>query len=564
MIAVKVNRLLMVKRFVAVLMLFGSFFKDFVALRIKKKVRRRRVTESDYRAVYTSQAKRFRKKADQLGGLLIKLGQFISVHVDVLPEEYTKELSDLQDAASAASFSEIEGIIAAELGATGLTLQKEPLASASLGQVHKAILPDGNVVAVKVLKPNIDRLVSTDLLALRWVTEAARRYTRWGREYDLLSIFKEFEHTTKRELDLKGEGQNAQRLAQELVVFDDVLVPKIYWDFTSRRVLTMEYMEGVKVNEYNTLSSWEIDRNKLSGRLFEVFWHQVMETEFFHADPHPGNILVNSKGQLILLDFGMVSSISAGQKQEFFQLMAALIASDSRQFSLALEKLGFVRAGVERGQLEEAMEFLLNAVKDMGEGQEMAEEVRGFLYSQPFQLPANVLFLGKTFSTLMGVCYGLDNDFNFMKSVTESLGIGGSENKNAGFTWGKEAFNLKAVLIRLREFYDIPRHVVGLEKELRSLGENQTDQLANLQKLLNGIIWAILAVGSGLIAAILHAADKPGAEMGWMAMLLFGGILFISLFAKRPPKRINRRRIARHKEEDNAPPPGFAKPKFHP
>ncbi len=561
-----VNRLVLIKRFLIVLAMFGGFFKDFTVLRLKRKLHLGLIDDNDYRVIYASQARRFRQKANDLGGLLIKLGQFISVHVDVLPEEYTKELANLQDAAAAAEFSDISRIIEMELGNKDWVLEKTPLASASLGQVHKALLPDGDVVAVKVLKPDIDRLIVTDLLALRWVTAAARRFTAWGKDYDLVSIYREFEETTKRELDLHQEGLSAERIGRDISGFDNVLVPKIYWDYSSNRVLTMEFMDGVKITDKSILTAWDVKERDLSGQLFQVFWYQVMETGFFHADPHPGNIFVNQGGQLILLDFGMVGNIGSQQKQQLFELMTALMAGDGAKCSFYIDQLGFVRREVAREQLEQAMEFMLAAAKDMGNGQEITEEVRQFLYSQPFQLPANILFLGKTFSTLMGVCYGLDNGFDFMNQVTKGLGIDGGEKSSFGFSNLQRG--LSEILSRLKKLYDTPKRLDGLALEIKRLGQHQKEQMVRLQGLLYSMLWAVLTAGSGLIAVVLYTNDKPGAEIGWAVTVVFGGVLFISLMgskanSKSRSRRIDRRRHRRRGEGKSAL-PGIEKPKFHP
>ena len=271
--------------------------------------------------VYMRQARQFRETAERLGGLIIKLGQYLSVRVDMLPREYTDELSTLQDSVPPVPYGDIAGVFEESSGTTVdeafATFEREPLAAASLGQVHGATLASGRRVAVKILRPHIAETIETDLAALKTIFGMAQRHTKLGATIDFDQLYAEFERTVSAELDLVREGKSAEAVRDNLRDFPNVAIPDIQWEQSSSKVLTMEYMEGVSISDIAALDALGVDRAQLATDLIDVFAEMILYNGLFHADPHPGNVHVRSDGTIVLLDFGMMGSITDDMRDGF-------------------------------------------------------------------------------------------------------------------------------------------------------------------------------------------------------------------------------------------------------
>ena len=282
---------------------------------------------------YARQARRFREVAEGLGGLIIKLGQYLSVRVDMLPREYTEELSALQDSVPPVPFEDIADVFEKSVGATVgevfATFEREPLAAASLGQVHEATLVSGQRVAVKILRPHIAETIETDLAALKTIFGMAQRYTRLGDTIDFDQLYGEFERTVSAELDLMREGRSAEAVREKLHDFPNVAVPDIHWETSSSEVLTMEYMEGVSISDIGALDAMGIDRAQLATDLIDVFAEMILYDGLFHADPHPGNVHVQAGGTIVLLDFGMMGTITDDMRKGFMGVVTAIFSRDA-------------------------------------------------------------------------------------------------------------------------------------------------------------------------------------------------------------------------------------------
>src|SRR5438270_2267404 len=281
----------------------------------------------------------FRQTALELGVLMIKLGQFLSSRADLLPEKARAVLASLQDEVPAEPFSHVVSVIETELGQPVehifSTLERKATAAASLGQVHKGVLAStGEEVAVKVQRPNIDQLVRMDLSSLKFVIRVIMRFFDTGTFIDLKGVYREFERTVYEEIDYVTEAANCKRF-QEMFKHDpSIYIPRVYEAYTTRRLLVLEWVNGIKINDYAGLEAQGIDRLEVANRTVQAYFHQFFEEGFFHADPHPGNIFVKhgmpgTDPIIEFVDFGMVGTITSSMKQAMREVFLSLVTRDT-------------------------------------------------------------------------------------------------------------------------------------------------------------------------------------------------------------------------------------------
>lgn len=394
-------------------------------------------------ALYTRQARRFVAFAVDMGGLIVKLGQFLSVRIDLLPKEYIDELSQLQDALPAVPTDQIVSVIEAELGRPldqiYASFDPTPLAAASLGQVHRASLPDGQTVAVKVLRPGIDDLVKTDLRSLRAILRLVDRVTRLSQFMDVADLEADFTTTFSNELDYAKEGQYAEIFQRNLLMNAHVDVPQVFWEYSTHRVLTLEFMDGVRIDDLAAIDAAGIDRHDLAVNLAGVFFEMVLTDGFFHADPHPGNVFVRHDGIIQLIDFGMVGSISPQARQQYTQLILALVRRDAPGIVAALKALGFLGPGADTAKLTDLVgpyidavigdvaglytsggmlsSMMNNPVVRLTFDPAVVAEIQQFILTQPITLPGQTTFLGKALITVLGLCLRLDPDLDILATA---------------------------------------------------------------------------------------------------------------------------------------------------
>ena len=377
----------------------------------------------------------FRQTALELGVLMIKLGQFLSSRADLLPEKALAVLASLQDEVPAEPFSHVVSVIETELGQPVehifSTLERKATAAASLGQVHKGVLAStGEEVAVKVQRQNIDQLVRMDLSSLKFVILVITRFVDTGNFIDLKGVYREFERTVYEEIDYVTEAANCKRFHEMFKHDPTIYIPHVYEAYSSRRLLVLEWIDGIKINDYARLEAEGIDRLEIANRTVQSYFHQFFEEGFFHADPHPGNIFVKpgTLGKVPIIefvDFGMVGTITSSVKQAMKDLFLSVVTRDSETMVQALSQLGFIGKGANLAALESGLRALLEQFYGLTLGEvreldypEVAEEIGKLLYGQPFQIPAQYAFLGRAVSTLVGVSTGLAPDFDFIECAT--------------------------------------------------------------------------------------------------------------------------------------------------
>lgn len=548
------------KRFRTIIFMFLQFAVQIWWVNKKKRFLTVEKYQKQTKAIYRKQAVAFTNTATVLGGLLIKLGQFFSSRVDVLPEEYTSELAKLQDAVRPVGTNEIIKRIEEEyrrpISEVYTNFSQEPVASASLGQVHTADILGHTKVAVKILRPGIEAIIQTDFNALRFIVTFAKRYPKLSASVDLEQIYDEFVETTLDELDYIKEGQHADMFRANFSGDSRISVPEVYWEYTTKHVLTMEYVSGYKVNEYQALDRAGLDRAQIADTLISAYVQQLLSDAFFHADPHPGNLLVKDDGTLVFIDFGMVGRIEKGMRENLVAFVMALFKKDTDQMVTVFEKLGFLRPHADKRTLAKGLKIILgNVFEDPNlnnvNSEEFLLELREFMYSMPFQIPAQTLFLGKSLLTIVGICGGLNPQLDFIKTLrpyAEEL-MSGEE-----LGTGTQGFILDQAKKTLLEVVTLPeklnRLITKLEDgEIRihpsrsfevTLLKSQTDQASRIV----GAIFSCAFLISGVISL-----EGPYPK-GGLVLLVLSALTFAS-FLKRSSNSTGQMRRGR-------------RPRFHP
>ena len=368
-------------------------------------------------------AQRILELATNIQGLLIKVGQIIGTRADVFPDEYIEVLSQLHDAVPPHPYPVIRAVIERELGAplekTFAEFEVEPIAAASLAQVHRGRLHDGREVAVKVQYPEIEAIVKLDLQNIRLLVRVANRLLR---DIDLTPIVDEMSANVPLELDFIHEGHNAEQTAQNFADRDDVIVPRIYWEHTTKRVLTMEFLDGIKITDMAAIDAAGIEKQAIARLLGQSYSRQIFAHGFFHADPHPGNLFVRPGPKLIIVDFGLAKQLPAGFVQGFTRLTGALVAANSTAVAQAFRDLGF-RARHEDDTVFEAMgEAMVARLSKNGEfsqDRQMMIEfqermMRVFRENPIVRVPGEFLLLGRVMGLLSGLSAQLGYQVNLL------------------------------------------------------------------------------------------------------------------------------------------------------
>jgi predicted unusual protein kinase regulating ubiquinone biosynthesis (AarF/ABC1/UbiB family) len=427
-------------------------------------------------------ARRFHRLAAELGGLMIKAGQFLSSRLDVLPKEITSELEGLQDEVAPEPIEAILAQLSSELGMDVSlafeSFETQPLAAASLGQAHRAKLRPRfeselgfTDVVVKVLRPGIEEIVEVDLAALRKIGKWLSKVKLVSRRTDAPKLVEEFAKTSLEEIDYRFEAANLERFKANFASDQRVSTPEIVWERSARRVLTLKDVTAIKITDVATLDAYGIDPNAVAAELARVTFEQFFVHGFFHADPHPGNIFVTPSDlegidfTLTFIDFGMMGQISDLQRIRLQSFIFAVVARDARAWVAATEDLGVLLPSADTVQLERAIAELFKRFGGVGVAeltQTDPKEIREFalrfsdlVLALPFQLPENYLLLVRSISVISGVTSALNRNFNMWDAVdpfARSL-LSGSANQSLARI-GKDALGLLTTLARLPQRFD--------------------------------------------------------------------------------------------------------------
>lgn len=394
---------------------------------------------------WTGYAREFRHFALSTGGVMIKAGQFVSTRSDILPEQITNELASLRDEVPGVPVNKVRDIITQDLGpipSRYARFDEQAVAAASLGQVHRAQLHNGDRVVVKILRPGIEEICHTDLAAMNIVGHVAMRFKFISRRMDVVSLITEFGQVLLEELSYRQEARNAARFTEMFRHDLGVYVPRIYNEHSSDRVLTIEDVTSIKLDDYAALERAGISRKAVAKRLMDTYLKQIFQERFFHADPHPGNLFVyplpddvakrpeyaklNSEGgrpfYLIFIDFGMTGGLRPELVDGLVGTISSVFTRDSKGLISAYSKLGFLLPGADTDRLEEAVQTVFNQVWGLSMEQMkemsfdsmsmMGQQFSDLLYTMPFQVPQDFIYLGRTVSILSGMTTALDPAIN--------------------------------------------------------------------------------------------------------------------------------------------------------
>jgi predicted unusual protein kinase regulating ubiquinone biosynthesis (AarF/ABC1/UbiB family) len=538
-------------------------FWEIILSRLGLRALARRTRSKRYRNV----AAQFRALAIRMGGVMIKVGQFLSARLDVLPPEITEELAGLQDEVPAEKFEEIRKLAEVDLG-TSLhekyeSFEETPLAAASLGQVHRARLcvndPKGDFcdVVVKIQRPFIDQLIEVDLSALRQVGGWLQRYPPIAKRVDVPSLIEEFSTTIHEEVDYLAEGRNAEIFSENFKDVPRVHVPRVVWTHTTRRVLTLEDVYAIKITDYEAISAVGIDRAEVARQLLDTYLKQIFEDGFFHADPHPGNLFVTPQTdqsedgkqdwRLTFVDFGMVGHVPDTLRAGLREMLIAMGTQDAARMVRSFQSLHVLLPSTDLKQLEQMSASMFDMFwgKSMDEltqlsPEEMfhfADRFRDLMFEMPFQLPQNLLMLGRTVAILSGMCTGLDTDFNLWNQLAPYAAKLVSQEVGSNWrVWLDEAGNIFKELISIpskmgRVLSQIERG--DLTVQMPAVNRHLTYVERAINRLAGSLVFVAFLIGSVMLydaGRILYAGILLGGA----------GVTLIWLFFSRgSPRRFH-------------------------
>jgi predicted unusual protein kinase regulating ubiquinone biosynthesis (AarF/ABC1/UbiB family) len=372
------------------------------------------------------QATWLRESLISLGPTFIKIGQALGTRADLLPLEYVKELQTLQDQVPAFPTAEAFAIVEAELGRSlheaYAEIDSEPVAAASLGQVYRARLATGEEVAVKVQRPNLESMIAFDVAILfRLVKLTNRFFPKANENADWEGMLREFHSTIFEEMDYVKEGRNADRFRYNFRTWRAVRVPKIYWSHTNTRVLTLDFIRGTKVVDIEGLKAHRISAVKVNRLLIRTYLKQLLEDGFFHADPHPGNLLVMDSGHLAFFDFGMVGRISPRLQAQMIDAFFHVVGRDVRGLGQDIINLNFLKPGVDPETVRPVVESLFTHYLNLRLGEvnfkELTYDLAEVIYEYPFRLPSNFTYIMRALMTLEGIGVVTDPGFSFFETA---------------------------------------------------------------------------------------------------------------------------------------------------
>ncbi len=508
-------------------------------------------------------ARRYRALAVEMGGVLIKLGQFLSVRVDLLPAEVIRELADLQDEVPPAPFAAVAAQIADAFGRPAgvvfASLDPVSVGAASLAQVHRATLPGGEEVVIKVLRPGIEVLVETDLAAVRLALRLLAWSRRVRRRVDLRRLGDEIAETTRRELDLVAEGRHAERFAADFADDPRVRVPRIYWSHTTRRVLTMEDVSAIKISDLPALAAAGIDRGELARAVHDIYVRQVFVHHFVHADPHPGNLFVEPLAaepdggalrpgsgrpfRIAFVDFGMVATIPQRFWGPLREYVIAMATRDAARLVRAYESAGVLLPGADLHRLIEIHEDVFERFwgVQMGELREVAlsearyflRQYRDLLFEVPFQVQVELLFVSRAVGLVSGLATSLDPTFDpwaalmpFAQRLAEDeLHLGWRDWLEEG---GKQLRSLALLPGRIERFLgQAERGDLQVEA---ALATDTRRAIHRLERAVLRLAWMATGAAFLIAATVVHVVRPEEPLDTWLgaaaAVALLWGVLF--------------------------------------
>jgi predicted unusual protein kinase regulating ubiquinone biosynthesis (AarF/ABC1/UbiB family) len=506
-------------------------------------------------------ARKLVEDLEAMGPTFVKLGQLLSTRADVLPPVYLEALARLQDDVEPVGFDVIEQVVTSEVGAriskAFTSFESTPLASASLGQVHRAVLRDGRPVAVKVQRPGVREQVIDDMEVIEELAAWVDEHTALGRSFAFGAMVEEFRRSIMAELDYRLEADNLRQLGAHLAGYDRIDVPQPIDDYSSALVLTMELVDGRNVGSLGPLAQQEIDGSALASQLFDAYLDQILIHGFFHADPHPGNVLLTTEGRLALIDLGMVARIGPDLQDELVRLLLALSEGHGREVAHVMAGLGEKRREWDEARFERDIVYLVDQQQALTIGQVQAGRVVGELSRIAGECglrpPPELTMLGKTLLNLDEVAKKLDDDFDPNAAIERHVG----EIMRRKMLQSASPANLLSAAMDAKEFAEkLPGRVNKVmdalaegQMTLNIQGIDEKELMRGIQKLANrvtaGLVIAALIVGAAMLTRIETESELLGYPTLAIVCFLVAGLAGVWLVASSLLHDLPQRRARR-------------------
>lgn len=484
---------------------------------------------------------RLRKVIEELGPTFVKIGQIASTRPDLLPEGIINELKKLQNNVPAFSYEEAKEIVEAELNDSLENIfddfEQEAFAAASIGQVHKARLKTGEAVAVKVQRPHIEHKIKVDLEILHNMAHLATKRLEWAARYDLEEIVNEFSKTLLAELDYRIEANNSIRIANQFKDNPHIKIPQVYEAHSTKKVLTMEYVQGIKLNDIEKLDKYGYDKELLAERTVQAIFEQILMEGFYHGDPHPGNLVTLPGEVVVFMDFGMVGQLTHKMKNQFVDLLLAVVQQNTTQAVNGILKMGVVPREVNRDFLWSEVKTLQEKYYDTPLSEVslgvIVNEVFSIAYKYDIELPKELTFLGKTLLTIEGTATLLDPDISIVK-VAEPIGR----------KLLKEKYNPKNIVDQFfRKFQDASLATKEVTEDLKQIAsiakkghlpieielKKQEILVGKLERISNRLSFSLILLALSIIlAGLIIGSSLTGYEsLLWQLPVIEIGVVII-------------------------------------
>lgn len=481
---------------------------------------------------------RLRMALQELGPVAVKLGQVLASRPDLLPKDFIVELRGLQDAVATFPFEDAKRVVESELGRPlgeiFADFPPEPAAAASLAQVHKACLHTGELVAVKVQRPDAEALVETDLQILLFAARVGERYSRVLQSAGAVEIVQEFAYYMRNELDFRVEGHNTDQLREALVDLEFAKVPAIHWPFTTRRVLTMEWCQGVRASDRAGLEAAGIDPRRAAAHIATLFVHEVFGVGFFHGDPHGGNILIQPGERVVLLDCGNAHPVSRRLRDAMAAVTNALLAQDSEALTYELLDFGIVTEQTNVDALFQDVDRMLARYASIRSSDvrvgEALDQVLSIVLRHHVRVPAAVGAIGRALIVTEGLCRQLDPDFDFRQVAQETL-----PQLAGGGVWGMTSRRLRSQARQLGRFAALlPKQVSRFlmransgSLRVRMAFEDAEHHLRRLDVMANRLAFALVVAAFVMSSAIIISSERAMTSITPIGGALYAGVAAI-------------------------------------
>jgi ubiquinone biosynthesis protein len=497
--------------------------------------------EPDSSTIYV----RIRLALEELGPTFVKFGQIMSTRTEILPPELIEELKKLQDHAKPLPYAEVLAVIHQVCPNPEdwfCEIDETPVASASIAQVHRAVLKDGTPVALKIQRPGIPELIENDLGILKSMAERIEAVYPESRIYNPTGMVQDFAQQIRKELDFTRDGRNAERMARNFKDVSGIRFPRIYWEYTSSRMLVMEFIDGVRIDNPDAIAAMGLDPHDIGVRGFQAYLKMIFEDGFFHGDPHPGNLLVTQNGDIVFLDFGIVGILRPEKRQLFINLLFAIMTDDIEMILKSLEGFGIVIAEENREPLRDDLYIMMH---DYGGGNGIADFNFGLVVSEltdamrrySLKVPMSLMLLLKVVVMALDIGVRLDPKFNFGDAITPYIKRL-AESNTLSAAYMKRASN--SLMEAVDAAFDMPRNLNLMLRRL-STGTVRIELVAtDLQKLqmaldrasdkiMIGLVVAALVVGSSLV--LLASPLNLPNEVMWIAILGYTAAVLCGFYA---------------------------------